>query len=241
MVEPLPGVPRPTGVTTRLPRPPLRIALIVALAGAALVSCSSQEDGTESASCPAVIEYGGHAYSGGGALKRDPATTGRHVDGVRPLCDDSGGQDPPVGPAETVQVSELEDVPLDTAFVWMGELYLRRGHQLPAATKIWFRAPRCTTDGEFGLTADWLGVTGPHRPRFDGDLRPPYRLQVHVTEGPRAYVGTTIQVRADAATEPALGPSDVKDSLWEGGQVVATVRCAGGRFRAVSLAVPGPR
>ena len=62
---------------------------------------------------------------------------------------------------------------------------------------------------------------------------------MHVTESPRTYVGTTIEVRADAATEPALGPSDVKDSLWEGGQVVARVQLvAGGRFRAVSLTVP---
>ena len=81
-VEPLPAAPRPTGVTTLPPRPPLRVALAVALAGAALVSCSSEEGGTGSASCPAVIEYDGHAYLGGGDLKRDPATTGRLVDGV---------------------------------------------------------------------------------------------------------------------------------------------------------------
>ena len=228
-------------MTTLLIRPPLRIALAVALTGAALLSCSSEEGGTGSASCAAIIENGGHAYFGGGDLKRDPTTTGRLVDGVLPVCDDAGGQDPPVGPAETVHVSELEGVPLDTAFLWMGDVYLRRGHRLPETTKIWFRAPRCTTDGQFDLTGDWLGVTGPHKPQFDGDLRPPYRLRVHVTEGPRDYVGTTIQVRADSATEPALGPSDVKDSLWEGGQVVARVQCVGGRFRAVSLTVPALR
>ena len=171
-------------------------------------------------------------------LKRDPATTGRIVEGILPLCDDSGGQDPPVGPEESVQVAELEGVPLGTAFLWNGGIYLRRGHRLPAATEVWFRAPRCTSDGEFELTADWLGVTGPKKVRFDGDLRPPYRLRVHVSEGPQKYVGTTIQVRADAATEPALGPRDVKESLWEGGQVVARVQCVHGRFRAVSLAVP---
>ena len=61
---------------------------------------------------------------------------------------------------------------------------------------------------------------------------------MHVTDGPEAYVGTTIRLHADAATEPALGPRDVKESLWQGGQVAARVRCVDGRFRAVSLAVP---
>ena len=225
-------------MTTLLIRPPLRIALAVALAGAALVSCSSEEGGTGSASCAAIIEYGGHPYCGGGELKRDPPTTGRLVEGVLPRCDDSGGQDPPDGPGEMVHVSELEGVPVDTAFLWNGAIYLRRGHRLPAATEIWFRAPRCTTDGEFDLLADWLDVPGPKKVRFDGDLRPPYRLHVHVTRGPDAYVGTTVQLRADAGTDPALGPRDVKESLWEGGRVAARVRCVDGRFRAVSLSVP---
>ena len=89
-------------------------------------------------------------------------------------------------PEETVQVAELDGVPLETAFLWADTIYLRRGRELPAATQIWFRAPRCTSDGEFDLIADWLGVTGPKKPRFDGDLRPPYRLQVHVTQGRRS-------------------------------------------------------
>ena len=189
-------------------RPPLRLALAVVLAGASagLLLLGGGRDGE--ASCAAVIEYGGHTYFGGGRLKRDPATTGRIVDGVLPVCDDSGGQDPPVGPEETVRVAELEGVPLDTAFLWMGDIYLRRGHRLPAATKIWFRgtalhhrrgvrphrrlARRHRPEEGRGSTATCARRTG---------------SEVHVTEGPRDYVGTTIQVRADAATEPALGPS----------------------------------
>jgi hypothetical protein len=219
-------------------RPLLRLALAVALAGATLASCSSGERGAGSASCAAVIEYDGHTYWGAGGLKRDPVTTGRLVEGVLPICDDSGGQDPPEVAEEAVRVAELADVPLATGFLWNGSLYLRHRHRLPAATRIWFRAPRCTTAGEFTLTADWLGVTGGRKVRFDGDLRPPYRLQVHVTKGPNAYVGTTVALRADATTEPTLGANDVKDSLWEGGQVAARVRCADGRFRAVGLWIP---
>ena len=33
-----------------------------------------------------------------------------------------------------------------------------------------------------------------------------------------------VQLRGDAATAPTFGPADVKDSLWEGGQVVAKCR-----------------
>ena len=65
-------------------RPSLRLALAVVFVGATLVSCSSEEGGTGSASCAAVVEYGGHTYFGGGALKRDPATTGRIVEGTLP-------------------------------------------------------------------------------------------------------------------------------------------------------------
>lgn len=39
-----------------------------------------------------------------------------------------------------------------------------------------------------------LGVIGPKPPRFEGDLRSPYRLNVHVTSGPDAYTGTTTDV-----------------------------------------------
>jgi hypothetical protein len=64
---------------------------------------------------------------------------------------------------------------------------------------------------------------------------------VHVVDGPRAYVGATIQVRADAATRPGLGPRDVRSSLVHGGQVVARVDCVDGQFHATSLQVPGKR
>jgi hypothetical protein len=223
-------------------RSPLRLALTLALAVVTLTSCSSRagggEGGTDESSCAAMIEYGGHTYWGHGALKRDPMTTGRLVAGVLPGCDDSGGQDPAADHAEPVQVAELVDIPLDTAFLWADTIFVRDGRVLPAAARSWFRAPPCTSDGEFDVTADWLGVTGPKKPRFDGDLRPPYRLRVHVTEGPGEYVGTSVLLHADAATEPDLDARDVKESLWEGGQVAARVRCDDGRFRAVSLTVP---
>jgi hypothetical protein len=214
-----------------------RLALSLVLACVALSSCSSRVGGGGAASCAAVIEYRGHTYWGSGPLKRDPATTGRLVAGAIPACDDSGGQQPEE-PEEQVEVAELADVPLDTAFTWNGGIFVRDGRDLPAATRLWFHAPLCRRDAEFDLTADWLGVTGAEQPRFDGDLRPPYRLEVHVTQGPEEYVGTTVLVHADAATQPGLGPRDVKSSLWQGGQVTARVECVDGRFHAIALDVP---
>jgi hypothetical protein len=61
---------------------------------------------------------------------------------------------------------------------------------------------------------------------------------VHVTSGPDAYAGTTIQVHAMQPPTPDSVRNDVKTSLWNGGQVAARVDCVGGRFRAVSLRVP---
>jgi hypothetical protein len=86
-----------------------------------------------------------------------------------------------------VQVAELADVPLQTAFLWNGSVFIREGRELPAANRAWFRAPDCATAGTFVIVADWLGVTGPKKPRFDGDLRTPYRLEVRVTHGPSTY------------------------------------------------------
>jgi hypothetical protein len=132
-------------------------------------------------------------------------------------------------------VEELADVAPATAVLFRGSVYVRDGRDLPGTTRGWFRAPGCGSTGTFELTGDWLGVTGSRRPRFDGDLRPPYRLEVHVTSGPTRYVGATIMLRATRSTVPALTPSDVRTSLWRGGQVRASVRCTDRRFEALAL------
>ncbi len=94
---------------------------------------------------------------------------------------------------------------------------------------------RCGTAGTFELTGDWLGVTGSKQARFDGDIRLPYRLEVQVRSGPARYVGTTLMVRATEATDPALTPADVKASLWQRGQVTASVQCTDRHFEALAL------
>ena len=201
---------------------------------AGLSGCSGGDAG--SASCAASIVYDGHTYWGRGGVKRDPEVTGRSMPAVLPGCDDSGGQSE-AEPDVSVRVDELADVASSTAVLWHGSIFIRDERDLPQETQRWFRAPRCGTAGTFEVTGDWLGVTGPKKPRFDGDIRPPYRLEVHVTSGPTRYVGATIMVRATEATDPALTPADVKASLWQGGQVSASVQCADGHFAALALHV----
>ena len=218
-----------------------RPVVLMALACGALGACSSgQSGGTSAGSCAAVIVHEGHTYWGAAPVKRDPVRTGRLVNGVIPACDDTGGQEP-AGPDEHVKVAELAGVPISTAFVWQNTVFVRRGSELPALTRPWFRAPRCTTAGDFSMTADWLGVRGPRKPRFDGDIRLPYRLEVHVVDGPSRYVGAILHVHADRATDPALGPRDGKTSLSQGGQVAARVDCVDGKFHVLSVHVPHTR
>lgn len=229
---------RPNGMHSPLARIGLWLALL-AVAVPLTAACASQAGGggNGAASCVALIKYQGHDYLGHGDLKRDPATTGRQVTATIPGCDDTGGQGP-ADPDETVKVNELADVPLETAFLGGNGIYIREGRELPAATRIWFRAPRCATAGRFRLVTDWLGVTSRKKPRFDGDIRAPYRLEVHVNKGPGKYLGTTITVHADATAQPALGPKDVKASLWEGRRLVVVASCDDDRFQALSLWVP---
>ena len=199
---------------------------------AGLSGCSGGDAG--SASCAAAIIHDGHTYLGTARVMRDLEVTGRSMPAVLPGCDDSGGQ----SEAEkdvSVRVNELADVASSTAVLFHGSIFIRDGRDLPQETQRWFRAPRCGTAGTFEVTGDWLDVTGPRKPRFDGDIRLPYRLEVHVTSGPTRYVGTTIMVHATKATDPALTPADVKASLWQGGQVSASIQCAGRHFEAIAL------
>jgi hypothetical protein len=216
----------------------VRTGLAALLAVAALGACQSRTSvGVDAGvQCAAVLEYAGHSYIGHGELLRDPATTGRTGTGTVPSCDDGNG----ASAARDVEVAELVELPLDRGVLVEGTLYIREDLPFPKAARAWFVSPDCATSGDFELRGDWLGVMGPHRPRFDGDLRPPYRVRMHVDEGPAEYVGTTIRIHATEATDPALGPEDVKTSLWEGGGLVAQVRCQDSAFHAVSLAsTPG--
>jgi hypothetical protein len=163
-----------------------------------------------------------------------PPTSGPAGTATRLSCDDGTGP----SPEEDIDVVELRDVPLDRAFLSHGQLYVRDELDFPEAARSWFEPTSCDETESFELTGQWLGVESSREVRFDGDLRPPYRVTAWVSEGPAAYVDTLVTVHATARTEPQLGPEDAKRSLWEGGDVVAQVHCEAGRFVADGLTTP---
>lgn len=193
-------------------------ALLVAAASSAACGTSGATSGggaEGSASCAALLEIDGVRYLGHGDLRRRPQTTDRRVEVVVPSCDDTGGRDEAV-PERAASAQELVGVPVGRAVMMDGALYLRRGTDLPPAARAWFEPVTCDHPG-------------------DGDLRPPYRLDIAVDVGPAAYVGATVTIQVSADTRPALGPDDVRATLWTGGSVTTRVRCAGDRFTALSV------
>ncbi|MCR6030782.1 hypothetical protein GGQ22_04905 [Nocardioides sp. zg-579] len=218
-----------------------RLAVALLAGGVLLAGCTGTgggEGGGGEASCAAVLEIDGRTYLGHGDLRREPAVTGRNLEALVPGCDDTGGQDDPE-PARTARAQELADVPAAVAVLLDGSVYVREGEDLPPAARAWFDSPTCEHAGVVELTGAWLGVTGPHEAQFDGDIRPPYRIEVAVTAGQAAYLGTTLRLQVTAATDPLLGPDDVRETLWTGGEVSARVRCDGDRFVATAVRSAG--
>lgn len=204
-----------------------------------VVSCSDgsgeglgHSAGTESSSCAATVQYDGRTYFGHGELKRIPETTGRTEVGTVPRCDD--GADAELG--RDVDVHELREITMKHALLVGGQLYVVEGEPFPDAAQQWFSPPRCSDDGSFTLTGQWLEVTGGPKPRFDGDIRPPYLLEVRVTTGPARYVDSTVKVHADAETDPLLTSKDVERALWADGELTARVHCDSADFVADGLA-----
>lgn len=215
--------------------------LSLAALGLLLAGCSTSattEPGVHgSAACAAIVEYDGQRYLGHGGLDRVPGTTGRTEKGVAPGCDDTFDGDVPED--REVVVEQLEDVPLDVAFLVDGSVYVREGRELPDETRAWFVPPSCEEAGSFEVAGAWLGVQGGPEPRFDGDIRPPYRLEVSIEDGPAAYVDTTVEIHANEQTEPLLTTKDVKQALWSPGTLTAEVHCEDGRFVADGLRTSG--
>jgi hypothetical protein len=218
------------------------VKILVALAPLLLVlGCSGTGTGPGTsagthgaASCADLVRYDAHRYVGHGELQRMPATTGRAGTATRLSCDDGNG----ASPEEEIEVVALRDVPLDRGFLSHDQLYVRDDLDLPEAARPWFQQTTCDESGPFELTGQWLGVESSREVRFDGDIRPPYRVIAWVTDGPAAYVDTRVAVHATEQTDPQLGPEDAKRSLSKGGDVVARVHCEAGRFVADGLSTP---
>ena len=197
-------------------------------------------DGIASASCVMQLSYDGAVYEDApkGPPDRRPLLTGRTDTAELPGCNDTGGEDEP---SEQVTVEELEGVPMTTAVWSMGGVLVRRGEALPAFAEGWYGVPGCSLDGTVDLVGRWLGVTTEKEVRFDGDLRPPLRIELFVEPGagnPDELQRYTLRVHDDGAASPALDKQLAEEALWSARSSLAVaVVCDGDRYVAQSFAL----
>jgi hypothetical protein len=200
------------------------IVLVLFLAGCAE---GSEKPGAEApeardvsevagALCALEMSYHGARYVSApkGPPDRSPALTGRTATATLPACDDGGGDGQ--GP-EDVQVSQIDGVPLNTAFWWDNTIMLRSGAALPESLDALYQPPVCRFPGQVQVTGRWLGVTTSKKVRFDGDLRTPLRIELYVekADDPTADLeGYTIRVHDDGDAQPALDKTMAEQALW---------------------------
>lgn len=206
-------------------------AAVAVVAGVGWTALSSTSGDTGDTQCAAMVVFDGQRYYGHGDLMRIPATTGRTDVGRRSSCDDGHGSDP----TRDVEVEEIDGIPLSQAFLADGTFYIRDGADFPKLARPWFRPQTCDPDGPTELTGRWLGVTTQIEPQFDGDLRPPYRIDFRIGQTQPdhpAYAGWRVVIRVTGAADPALTPQDVADALWDDAPLNVRVHCEGRRFVA---------
>jgi len=211
--------------------------VVVALVSVGLVRSGLSSGHTE-ADCAAEVLLDGQRYTGYGELLTTPPTTSRTAVGVRPGCDDTGGRE--VDDSERVTVHELKGIPMTTAILVNGQLYVANDAELTPEMRAWFRAPGCSHEGSVTLVGRWLGVTSDKPVRFDGDVRAPLRIELAVERSSPdipAYDGWRIHVSDDGSAVPALRPADVKAALWDDALLEVRVHCEGRAFMAEGFRV----
>jgi len=188
------------------------------------------------ADCASRIVFEGRTYTGHGELMTIPPTTGKTGWGVMPACDDGQGD----SSSDKVSVKELVGVPTSAGLLADGTFYLADGASLTDQMRAWFRSPTCHHEGSVTMVGRWWGVTTQEDVRFDGDVRPPLRIDfwVETTDPVRAeYDGWRIRIRDTGAAEPALTPDDVEDALWDDAPLEVRVHCDGRDFVAEAFRV----
>ena len=94
--------------------------------------------------------------------------------------------------------------------------------------------------GTVTMVGRWYGVTSNREVRFDGDIRPPLRIDFGVeSTDPETdrYDGWEIRIRDTGAADPGLTPDDVKRALWSDALLEVKVHCVGKDFTAEAFRV----
>lgn len=185
-------------------------------------------------SCALIVTFRGERYVGRQVLVEPPLGEGSG-EAVIPACNDSNGGDS-VG-VERIPVVELKGTDPSVAVVWEGQpssIFVREDiDPLPSELQTYFERPVCDPSREpihlFGL---WIGIIQPDQ-TTELDLIPPYDLEllVSVASSPE-YRGADLTVRVPASGGRLVSKEDIRTSLWKGGSIEMTVRCAGDRFLA---------
>ena len=222
------------------------VAALAATALLAMTACAAggtTAGGGGDASCAAVLDFDGRRYVGDGLIGEGSVLKeGRRLGtGVQPGCDDGNGA------AESLEsvVHVLPGVDPRVAVLttgdrlWIAEETGAAAVREDGVLREVRRPAQCALDRPLTLTGDWIGVTQRARVRFDGDLRPPARMQV-VVAAPSPVVGPRFAAQALTVTIPQgidVPPAEDVVAMVQGSvPVEVTVTCDRGRFVARSVA-----
>ncbi|MEX0985242.1 MAG: DUF6281 family protein [Actinomycetota bacterium] len=194
-----------------------------------------------SASCIEVALFDGvtydmyHAYT-------IPEPGERLGQAKRPGCPSPEDPNPE---AFTFDIARLPGVDPSVAFVHMEipELIFVRleDGKRPAEVEQYLHPPTCVASDEpIEMSGPWLGILG-----ADGDtevdLVPPYDVRLQVVHASSSkYFRGLIWVRVPPALGQPLTRSDLRTSLWEGGDLTVTAVCDGELFVATSVVASPP-
>lgn len=185
-------------------------------------------------SCTLIVTFREERYVGRQVLVEPPLGKGLG-EAVIPACNDSNGGDS-VGD-ERIPVVELKGTDPSVAVVWEGQpssIFVREDiDPLPSELQTYFERPVCDPSrGPIHLFGQWIGIIQPDQ-TTELDLNPPYDLELLVGRGSSPeYRGADLTVRVPASAGRLVSKEDIRTSLWKGGSIEMTVRCAGDRFLA---------
>lgn len=197
--------------------------------------------GSGEGSCAFVVTFRGETYVGRQAIVQ-PEPGDFVGNALMPGCSDSGESPEP---DEEISVVELPGVHPDVAVVWNGNpgtiLVREDVDPLPPEVQRYFESPACDPEDEpVELFGRWLGILAPDQ-ETELDLVPPYDLEILVRRASSAtYERADLFVRVSASAGRPLTREDIRTSLWEGGFLRVTARCADDGFVADDVtAYPG--
>ena len=224
----------------RLPLALALVSLLMILAscghGGEVTTVAGQ--GLDYGACALIVEFRGKTYEGH-SLAILPLEGESLGTATLPPCDDT-----PNDEQSEIDVAELPGVSHNVAVLWISGasvLFREDVEPLPSKVSRLLTPPECLeADEPIDMRGRWNGILG-----ADGntelDLLPQYDvdLLVSTSSAPR-YERAFLTVRVQSSLGTPLSEEDVRTSLWQGGTIEITARCARGRYVADHVAAFPP-